>query len=195
MSTPTVDHWVAVEQILYYLKGALRRGILHRNHGHNRIKCFTNADWAGSQEDRRSISGYYVFVGGNLVSWKSKKQRVVSCSSAKSEYGAMTRSVREIMWLHQLLLAVSIEIPVLAKFWCDNLVAFHIASNPVFHERTKHIDINCHFVREKIQLRLISTGYVKTGEQLVDIFTKALTGDRVNYLCNKLSMINIYAPT
>ena len=107
----------------------------------------------------------------------------------------MTRSVCEIMWLHQLLLAVSIEIPVLAKFWCDNLVALHIASNPVFHERTKHIDINCHFVCEKIQLSLISTGYVKTGEQLVDIFTKALTGDRVNYLCNKLSMINIYAPT
>ena len=97
MSAPTVDHWVAVEQILYYLKGALRRGILHSNHGHNRIKCFTNANWAGSQEDKRSISGYYVFVGGNLVSWKSKKQGVVSCSSAKFEYGAMTRSVCEIM--------------------------------------------------------------------------------------------------
>ena len=193
MFAPTVDHWVVVEQILYYLKGASRRGILHSNHGHNRIKCFTNADLVGSQEDRRSISGYYVFVGGNLVSWKSKKQWVVSCSSAKSEYGAMTRFVCEIMWLHQHLMAVGIEIPILAKFWCDNLVALHIASNPVFHERTKHIDKNCHFV--KIQLSLISTGYVKTREQLVDIFTKALTRDRVNYLCNKLSMINIYAPT
>ena len=78
MSSPIVDHWAAVEQILCYLKGALGRGILYNNHGHNRLECFTNADWAGSKEDRRSTSGYCVFVEGNLVSWKSKKQRVVS---------------------------------------------------------------------------------------------------------------------
>ena len=90
---------------------------------------------------------------------------------------------------------VGIKTPVPAKLLCDNQATFHIVSNLVFHERTKHIEINCHFVREKIQLCLISTGYVKTGEQLNDIFTKALNGDQVSYLCNKLGMINIYALT
>ena len=149
------------------MKEALGRGILYSNHGHNRIECFTDADWVGTKEDRRSTSGYCVFVGGNLVSWKSKKQGVVSRSSAESEYRAMAQSVCEIMWLHQLLMEVGIKTPVPAKLWRDNQATFHIASNLVFHELTMHIEIDCHFVREKIQLGLISTRYVKTGEQLV----------------------------
>ena len=90
MSSSTVDNWAAVEHILCYLKGALGRGILYSNHGHNRVECFIDADWVGSKEERRSTSGHCVFVGGNLVSWKSKKQGVVSGSSAESEYRAMT---------------------------------------------------------------------------------------------------------
>ena len=117
-----------------------------------------------------------MFVGGNLVSWKSKKQDVVSRSRAESEYRAMAQSVCEIMWLHQLLMEVGIETPVPAKLWCDNQGALHIAYNLVFHEQTKHTEIDCHFVCEKIQLDLISIGNVKTGEQLGDIFTKALSG-------------------
>ena len=102
------------------MKGGLGRGILYSNHGYNRLECFTDADWVGSKEERRFTSGYYVFVGRNLVLWKSKKQSVVSQSSTKSEYRAMTQSVCEIMWLHQLLVELGIKTSVLAKLWCDN---------------------------------------------------------------------------
>ena len=120
MSSPTVDHWAAIEQILCYLKGAPECGILYSNHEHNRLECFTDIDWGGSKGDRRSTLGYFVFVGGNLVSWKSKKQSIASRSSAESEYRAMTQSTYEIMWLHQLLAEVSIKTSIPAKLWCDN---------------------------------------------------------------------------
>ena len=115
MFAPTVNHWEAIELILCYLKRAPGYGILYSNHEPNRIECFSDADWARSKEDKRSTSGYCVFVGGNLVSWKGKKQSVVSQSSAKSEYRTMAQSVCEIMWLHQLLMKVGIKTPALAK--------------------------------------------------------------------------------
>ena len=107
----------------------------------------------------------------------------------------MAQFACEIMCLHQLLVEFGIKTSISAKLWRDNQATLHIAFNHVFHEQTKHMEIDCHFVREKIQLSLISTGYVKNGEQLGDIFTKTLSGDQVSYLCNKLGMINIYAPT
>ncbi|XP_070052697.1 uncharacterized mitochondrial protein AtMg00810-like [Nicotiana tomentosiformis] len=204
MSAPIVKHWEALEQILYYLKRAPGLGILYSNYSHSRIDCFVDADWVGSKIDRRSTTGYCVFVGGNLVSWRSKKQNVVSRSSAESEYRAMAQSTCEIMWIHHLLTEIGLKHPTPSKLRCDNQVALHIASNLVYYERTKHIKIDCHFIREKSQENLISTGYMKTGEQLADFLTKALNGTSlrgsvtgeqlVDYHCNKLGMINIYAP-
>ncbi|XP_038880011.1 uncharacterized mitochondrial protein AtMg00810-like [Benincasa hispida] len=195
MSCPTVNHWVSLEHILCYLKVALGCGLLYKDYGHTNIECISNADWVGSKEDIRSTLGYCVFVGGNLISWKSKKKNVVSRSSAKSEYRAMAQSVCELIWIYQLLVELRFEITTPTKLWCDNQATLHIASNPEFHERTKYIEVDCHFVREEIQQGLVSTGYVKTREQLGDIFMKALDGRRIDYLCNKLGMINVYAPT
>ncbi|KAA0054264.1 putative mitochondrial protein [Cucumis melo var. makuwa] len=195
ISSPIVDHRAVVEHILCYLKAAPRLAILYKDHGHTRVECFSDVDWAGSQEDRRSTSGYCVFVGGNLVSWKSKKQNMVSRSSAESEYRIMTQSVCKIVLIHQLLSEIGFSIKVSAKLWCDNQVALHIASNIVFHERTKHIEVDCHFIREKIHDGLVSIRYLKTREQLGDILIKAVNGAKIRYLCNKLDMINIFAST
>ena len=178
-----------------YLKKTPGLVILYSSQGHTRIECFSYADWASSKFDRRSTIDYCVFFGGNLVAWKSKKQSVVSRSSAESEYRAMAQATCEIIWIHQLLCEVGMKCIMPAKLWCDNQAALHIAANPVYHEITKHIEVDCHFIREKIEENLVSTGHVKTGEQLGDIFTKALNGTRVEYFCNKLGMINVYAPT
>ncbi|RVW87252.1 Retrovirus-related Pol polyprotein from transposon RE1 [Vitis vinifera] len=150
-SAPTIKHWAALEQILCYLKKAPGLGILYSSQGHTRIECFSDADWAGSKFDRRSTTGYCVFFGGNLVAWKSKKQSVVSRSSAESEYRAMAQATCEIIWIHQLLCEVGMKCTMPAKLWCDNQAALHIAANPVYHERTKHIEVDCHFIREKMR--------------------------------------------
>ncbi|KAK9062929.1 hypothetical protein SSX86_003558 [Deinandra increscens subsp. villosa] len=194
MSSPRTSHWEAVCHILKYLKGAPGRGILYQNNGHHTVEGFTDADYNGDPTSRRSTTGYCIRVGGNLVSWKSKKQSVVSRSSAESEYRAMAQTTCELVWVRNLLGEIGFKQNKPMNLWCDNEAAIHIANNPVFHERTKHIEVDCHFTREKLEDGTIATPHVRSGEQLADVFTKALPGSRISYICNKLGMINIYAP-
>ena len=120
--------------ILRYLKKAPRRGILYKKFGHCRVEGFSDADWAGCPMDRRSTSGYCVFVGGNLVSWKSKKQAVVSQSSAESEYRAMAHATFELVWISYLLHQLGIESSGVMQLWYHNRTAIHSVTNPMFHE-------------------------------------------------------------
>ena len=106
----------------------------------------------------------------------------------------MAQSTCELMQIYQLLQEIGLDSSLPMKLWCDNQIALHITLNPVFHERIKHIKIDCHFIWEKIQKNLISTSHVKTGEQFNDTFTKTLSGSWIDYICNQLGMINIYAP-
>ncbi|RVX01781.1 Retrovirus-related Pol polyprotein from transposon TNT 1-94 [Vitis vinifera] len=170
------------------------QGVLYENRGHTQVVGYTDADWAGSPTDRRSTSGYCVFIGGNLISWKSKKQDVVARSSAEAEYRAMALATCELIWLRHLLQELRFGKDEQMKLICDNQAALHIASNPVFHERTKHIEVDCHFIREKIASGCVATSFVNSNDQLADIFTKSLRGPRIKYICNKLGAYDVYAP-
>ncbi|RVX22062.1 Retrovirus-related Pol polyprotein from transposon RE1 [Vitis vinifera] len=129
------------------------QGVLYENRGHTQVIGYTDADWAGSPTDRRSTSGYCVFIG-ELRFGKDEQMKLI----------------------------------------CDNQAALHIASNPVFHERTKHIEVDCHFIREKIASGCVATSFVNSNDQLADIFTKSLRGPRIKYICNKLGAYDVYAP-
>ncbi|RVX20243.1 Retrovirus-related Pol polyprotein from transposon RE1 [Vitis vinifera] len=183
-----------VIRILRYIKSTPGQGVLYENRGHTQVVGYTDADWAGSPTDRRSTSGYCVFIGGNLISWKSKKQDVVARSSAETEYRAMALATCELIWLRHLLQELRFGKDEQMKLICDNQAALHIASNPVFHEMTKHIEVDCHFIREKIASGCVATSFVNSNDQLADIFTKSLRGPRIKYICNKLGAYDVYAP-
>ena len=129
-----------------YIKRTPGQGLLYEDKGNTQIVGFCDADWAGSPIDRCSTLEYCVSVGGNLVSWKSKKQNVVARSSAEAEYRAMAVATCELIWIKQLLQELKFGNTQQMKLCCDNQAALHIASNPVLHERTKYIEIDCHFV-------------------------------------------------
>ncbi|CAH9117528.1 unnamed protein product [Cuscuta europaea] len=194
LDKPCDGHWDAAIRVLRYIKKTPGQGLLFEDRGHRDIVGYCDADWAGCPMDRRSTSGYCILIGGNLISWKSKKQDVVARSSAEAEYRAMALTSCEILWLKHLLQELKYGSMKPVKLMCDNQAAMHIASNPVYHERTKHIEVDCHFIREKITNGHITTHYVKTTDQLANILTKSLRGPRMQYICNKLGAYNLYAP-
>ncbi|KAM2011996.1 hypothetical protein ACFX1T_023902 [Malus domestica] len=132
----------AVTRILRYLKMAPGRDLVFSKNGHLNVEGYTDADWAGSIIDRRSTSGYFTFVGGNLVTWRSKKQKVVARSSAEAEFRGISHGLCELLWLKKLLRDLRFKPKGAMKLLCDNKTAIDIAHNPVQHDRTKHVEID-----------------------------------------------------
>ena len=174
MHDPREPHLAALKRILRYLRGTLSLGLTMRRSSPTELIVYTDADWAGCPDTRRSTSGYAVFLGDNLVSWSSKRQHTVSRSSAEAEYRAVANGVAEATWLRQLLFELHRPPRRATLVYCDNVSAVYLSSNPVQHQRTKHVEIDLHFVREKVALGHARVLHVPTTSQYADVFTKGL---------------------
>lgn len=150
------------------------------------LVAYCDADWGACPLTRRSLTGYYIFLGGCLVSWKTKKQHTVSRSSAEAEYQSLASTVCELQWISYILNEFSVSCSAPIPLLCDNQSALHIVANPVFHERTKNLEIDCHLVRDQYKRGFVRPQYVASADQLADIFTKALGNSKFSLMVSKL---------
>ena len=174
MHAPMDAHMQALKRIIRYVKGTLDHGLHLYPSSVSTLISYTDADWAGCPDTRRSTSGYCVFLGDNLLSWSSKRQATLSRSSAESEYRGVANVVSESCWLRNLLLELHCPIKKATLVYCDNVSAIYLSGNPVQHQRTKHVEMDIHFVREKVARGEVRVLHVPSRHQIADIFTKGL---------------------
>ncbi|XP_074363351.1 uncharacterized protein LOC141703860 [Apium graveolens] len=192
LSKPRSDHLQAIYRVLRYLKQTHGQGLLISATGNLQITTYTDSDWAGCPESRQSLTGFCITIGSSLVSWRSKKQPTVSRSSAEAEYRAMADTCCEITWFLTLLNDFQLNHTMPASLYCDNKSALYISSNPVFHERTKHIEIDCHLVCEKLKKGIIQMFHLASGQQPADMFTKATSAAVIKFFLSKLNVCNLF---
>uniref|UniRef100_A0A803PQB9 Reverse transcriptase Ty1/copia-type domain-containing protein n=1 Tax=Cannabis sativa TaxID=3483 RepID=A0A803PQB9_CANSA len=189
LQAPTSAHWTAAKRVLRYLKGTMYHRLHIKVLDRLAITGYSDADWACCPDDRRSVVGYCVYLGDTLVSWSSKKQVVVSRSSTESEYRALAQVSAEIAWIQALLKEFDFPLHYTPITWCDNMGASSLAANPVYHARTKHIELDVHFVRDKVLNKLLEVRYVPSSDQIADCLTKSLTNHRFHFLVDKLGVV------
>ncbi|CAK9811714.1 Retrovirus-related Pol polyprotein from transposon TNT 1-94 [Anthophora quadrimaculata] len=184
------EHWQAVKRIIRYLIGTRDLGIIFGNSGSTEICRFTDADYAGCLETRRSRSGFVFLLNGGPICWSSQRQPIVSLSTAEAEYIALTHGTKEAIWLRQMLKELGISCDSIPIF-VDNQSAIKIANNSEYHKRSKHIDVRFHFIRDVLNRKEIEINYVQSKQQLADIFTKPLAKQKFCFLREKLNIVNV----
>jgi hypothetical protein len=188
MERPTTEHMNVVKHILRYIKGTLKYGRVYTRGSELQLTCFSDSDHGGDVDDRKSTTGVLFYLGTNPVSWSSQKQKAVAISSCEAEYMAATSGACQGIWLARLLAKMQNLEPKTVKLKVDNQSAISLCKNPVYHERTKHIDIKYHFVREKVEAGKVDVSYVRTEDQLTDILTKSHRRVRFQKLRNAIGL-------
>jgi hypothetical protein len=174
MESPKDSHWKMAKRILRYVAGTLNFGLWYTKSDSNQLSGYTDSDFAGSLDDRKSTSGHVFQLGTNLISWASKKQPIVSISSAEAEYVAATSASCQAVWLRRILKDMSHTEKDPTPIFCDNTSAIALSKNHVFHKKSKHIDTRFHFIRELVNNGDIALQFCGSRDQLADIFTKPL---------------------
>jgi histone deacetylase 1/2 len=174
MHAPINSYWGAVKCILCYLRGTATYGLHITRSSSFALHGFTDADWAGSTDDRKSTGGYLVVFGQTPISWKSSKQRTVARSSTEAEYKALADDTAEVIWLQYLLRDLQILSTSAPTLWCDNLGATYLSANPIFQACIKHVEVDYHFVRDRVAKKEIQIRFIPSHDQLADVFTKPL---------------------
>ncbi|XP_019100765.1 PREDICTED: uncharacterized protein LOC109132819 [Camelina sativa] len=191
---PRVEHWEAARRVVCYLKSNPGQGILLCSGTDLRLTAWCDADHNGCPLTRRSLTAWFIQLGGSPVSWKTRKQDVVSRSSCEAEYRAMAKTVCELLWLRDVLVSMGVDCSAPVSLYCDNESAIHLSKNPVFHERTKHIESDCHFIRDEIVRGVIAPQHVSTKVQLADILTKALGRKEFDDFKLKVGIRDLHTP-
>ncbi|XP_034704201.1 uncharacterized mitochondrial protein AtMg00810-like [Vitis riparia] len=189
MHAPTEDHFRALKRILRYVKGTAHHGLQLHKQSTRDLLGYSDVDWAGCPNTRRSTTGYAIFFGANLISWSSKKQSTVSRSSAEAEYRSLAVATADIAWIIQLLRDLHVTLLVPPKILCDNQSAIFMAVNPVTRPRSKHIAIDYHFVRELVDKGTLQIDFVPSHLQLADSLTKGVTKPQFYLFRSKLNVL------
>ncbi|KAL2228852.1 UNVERIFIED_CONTAM: Retrovirus-related Pol polyprotein from transposon RE2, partial [Sesamum indicum] len=191
LTHPCESHWQAALHVVRYLKSCPSKGLFFPSQSSLTLTAYCDTDWATCPDSRRSLTGFCIFLGPALISWKTKKQCTVSRSTAEAEYRSPAATVCELRWISYIMtdLGMSTSLPI--DLFCDNKAALHILANPVFHERTKHIEMDCHLVRDAYKEGFIAPCFVRSSLQLVDIFTKVLPTSAFTSLLTKLGLFAI----
>nr|XP_043617566.1 uncharacterized mitochondrial protein AtMg00810-like [Erigeron canadensis] len=192
MHAPLMSHFKASLRVLRYLKGAPGTGIQFNKKDNFDLIVYTDSDWAKCPSTRKSVSGFCVFLGGSLVSWKSKKQATISRSSTEAEYRCMASATCEIIWLNNLLQSLQVNSSLPIDMFCDNSSVIQLASNPVFHEKFKHFELDWYVVREKVTSGLIKVEKIDYKNQVADIFTKGLSITQHKSLSKRLNLFDMF---
>ncbi|KAL2233050.1 UNVERIFIED_CONTAM: Retrovirus-related Pol polyprotein from transposon RE2 [Sesamum indicum] len=187
LNQPCDSHWKAVLHVVRYFKGCPSKGLYFPATNTFTIRAFCDADWASCLDSRRSLTGYCIFLGDALVSWKTKKQTTVSRSTAESEYRSLASTVCELRWISYIMSDLDVPVSLPIDLYCDNKAALHIMANPVFHKRTKHIELDCHLVRDAYKDGFVSPSFVPGFQQLADVFTKSVPLQSFLSLTSKLA--------
>ena len=175
MEKPTQEHFNGVKRILRYVKGTEDYGLLYKKGNlKGELIGFSDSDFAGDCHNRKSTSGYIFFFGGMAVSWSSQKQSIVALSSCEAEYIAATSATYQAVWMNRLIRELTNNDESTVKLMVDNQSAITLSKNLVHHVRTKHIDTRYHFIRECVEEKKVEIGFIRTEDQLADIFAKAL---------------------